>query len=52
MHNLFLHSTQSTFYVQNVSLIISTETQTYLATYFSEKFSTQIQRQVIARIVF
>lgn len=27
------------------------KTQSYLATYFSEKFGTQIQRQVIARII-
>ena len=29
----------------------SKKTQSYLATYFSEKFGTQIQRQVIARII-
>jgi ABC-type oligopeptide transport system ATPase subunit len=27
------------------------KTQSYLATYFSETFGTQIQRQVIARII-
>jgi hypothetical protein len=29
----------------------SEKTQSYLATYFSEKFGTQIQRQLIRRII-
>jgi hypothetical protein len=29
----------------------SKKTQSYLASYFSEKFGTQIQRQVITRII-